>query len=108
MAHLDAEIAQAFGLADAGQFEQLRRVECAGADHDLARRPGLVHLAGNGVAHPGAALVVEHQPQGQSLGRDMQVAAVADRVEITARRVMRRPAAIVAWLIAMPSWLAPL
>ena len=32
MAHLDAKVAQAFGLADTGQLQQLRRVERAGAD----------------------------------------------------------------------------
>src|SRR5207302_6570482 len=56
MAHLDAEIAQAFGLADAGQLQQLRRVERAGADHDRAPRPSLAHLATHGIADAGAAL----------------------------------------------------
>ncbi|HXC89851.1 MAG TPA: hypothetical protein VNV18_06760 [Stellaceae bacterium] len=86
VAHLDAEIAQAFGLADAGQFQQLRRIERAGADDDLTCRASLAHLAGAGVAHTGATLAVEHQPQGQGLGLDREVPALADRVQIAAGR----------------------
>src|ERR1700736_4486390 len=82
MAHLDAEIAQAFGLADAGQLQQLRRVERTGTDHDLTRRPSFTHLAGDGIADAGAALPVEHQPFGQSLRLDLEVPAAADRIEI--------------------------
>src|SRR6516162_5098010 len=86
MAHLDAKVAQSFGLADAGQLQQLRRVERAGADHDRAPRPSLAHLAGDGIADAGTTLTVEHQPLGQSLRLDMQVPAVANRIEIAARR----------------------
>src|SRR5438128_7951482 len=41
---------------------------------------------GNGVADAGAALAIEHKSLGQGLGLDMQVPALAGRVEIAAGR----------------------
>src|SRR5207237_9879140 len=49
-------------------------------------RARLAHLARDGIADAGAALPVEHQRLGQSLRLDVQVPAVADRIEIAARR----------------------
>ena len=44
------------------------------------------------IANAGATLPVEQQPLGQCLGLDMQVAAVADRIEVAARRAHAAPA----------------
>jgi hypothetical protein len=101
-------IARALGLADAGQLQQLWRVHRAGADHDLARDSGLARITAHGIADAGAALAVEDEGLGQRAGLDMQVMAVADRVQIAPAVLIRRPAAMVAWLIAMPSWVPPL
>ena len=38
---------QQFRLTDAGQFEQLRRIDGTGADHDVASRFGLLGLTAN-------------------------------------------------------------
>src|SRR4029453_3824208 len=46
MTDVDAERAQAVGLADAGQLQELRRVDRARADHDLARPPPPTPAAG--------------------------------------------------------------
>ena len=75
MAHLDAEIAQPLGLADARQFEQLRRVDRAAADDDFARRARPRAGRADRVADAGAALAVEQRALGQRAGLDMQVLA---------------------------------
>ena len=85
-AHLDAERLQPLGLADARQLEQLRAVDRAGADHDIARRRRLVHRAVHRIAHAGAARAVEDQALGQRLGHDAEVGPLGGRIEIAARR----------------------
>ncbi len=86
LAHFDAETAQALGLADAGQFQQLRRVDRASADHDFARHRGFAQIAAHGIADSGTALAVEDEGLGQRAGFDMQVRAAADRVQVAAGR----------------------
>jgi hypothetical protein len=84
--HREAERIQTLGLADARQLEQLRAVDRAGADHDIARCRRLVHRALHRIAHAGAARAVEDQPLGQRLGHDAEVGALGGRVEIAPRR----------------------
>ena len=47
---------------------------------------GLARIAGDGIAHAGAAAPIEHKPLRQGFGLDTQVPALADRVEIATRR----------------------
>src|SRR5205823_6217266 len=61
MTHFDAEITQPLGLPDAGQFQQLGRVDRAGADHHLARRTRLAQIASDRIPDTGAALPVEDE-----------------------------------------------
>ena len=49
----DAECPQPVALADAGEFEQLRRIDRAAGDDDLARGPCFALLAVHGPAGPG-------------------------------------------------------
>ncbi len=89
--HRDAEVAQPLGLADAGQFQQLRRIDRPGADHDLAPGAGLPPLAGNRVTQAGAAPSVEQQRLGERAGLDAQVWPATDRVEVAMRRAHPPP-----------------
>jgi hypothetical protein len=66
----------------------------AGAEDDLAPRPGIAHIAGDGVADAGAALATEHKSLGQGLGLDMQVPLLADRVKIAAGALAKSPTVI--------------
>src|SRR5205823_5479314 len=84
--YVDAEIAQALGMADPGQLQQLWRVDRTGAHHDFARRPSLAHIVAHRIAETDAALPVEDERPGQRAGLDMQVMAVADRVEVATGR----------------------
>ena len=87
VAHLDAELLQALRLADARQLEQLRGVDRAGAHHDLARGAGLARSAAHRIAHPDAALAFEQESTRSSAPVSMRrLRALADRVEIAARR----------------------
>ena len=70
MADLEAECAQPVRLADARQFEQLRRVDRSAAHHHLARGAGLVRGLADAVADTGAASAVEDQRRGERAGHD--------------------------------------
>ncbi len=71
-----------FRLADAGQFQKLRRIDRAGADDDLPVRAGFVLLAVHIVSHADAALALDQQAFGQRIGLDRQVWPPARGVEI--------------------------
>ena len=74
MTYVDARGAQA------GQLQQLRRIDCSRADHDFPRRVGLAQIAPHGIPDTGATLPVEHQTLGQGTGLDMQIRTLPDRV----------------------------
>jgi hypothetical protein len=59
--HFDAEFLQDLGIADAGEFQQLRRRHCPRAQDDLAAGPRLNGLAVPGIADADAAPAVESQ-----------------------------------------------
>ena len=73
---------QHFRIADARQFQKLRRIDRAGADDDLPGRAGLALLPVHCVAHADAALAFEQQAFGQRIGLDRQVGPRARGVEI--------------------------
>ena len=73
---------QPLRLADAGELQQLRRVDRAGADDHLAGGARLALLAIHGVAHADAALAVEQQAFGQRVGLDGQVRPPARGIEV--------------------------
>ena len=65
VAHLDAERLEQRGRADAGQLQQLRRIERAARKDDFAARPHLDRRAiapALAIAHADRALALEHQP----------------------------------------------
>ncbi len=85
MAHLDADRLQPLWLADAGELQQLRRVNRAGADDHFAGGARFALLAMHVVAHADAALAVEQQAFGQRVGDDGQVRPGASGIEVTDR-----------------------
>src|SRR6185437_2147556 len=84
----DADRAQAIALADAGEFQQLGRVDRARADDHLAGRPGLARLAIHRVAHADAALAVEYQRRRQRPRLDRKVGPRPRRVEVAVGRAL--------------------
>ena len=80
--------AQQFGLADAGQLEQLRRVDRAAGDDHLARGPRLPLRPADGIAHADAALAFEDQRLGHRALLDHKVRPRARRVEIAIGRAL--------------------
>ena len=85
VAHLYAQLPQPFRLANAGQFQQLRRIDRPGTDHDLAGRAGLPAFPLHGIPHAGAALALQHQPFGQGIGADGEVSPMLYRIQVTMR-----------------------
>ena len=85
MADLEAEAAQPVRLADARQFEELRRVDRPAAHHDLAGRAGLVRGLADAVSDTGAALAVEQQRRGERPGHDVEIGTLAGGIEVAAR-----------------------
>ena len=81
-----AERSDDLRAADARQFEQLRRADRPGGEHDFAAGARLAADAVDGVAHADRAPAVENQPLDMRAGDDAQVRAVEDRFEEAARR----------------------
>ena len=81
---VDAERLQLGGVADAGQLQQLRRVDRAAADDDLVgvRPPGRPAAEVERDARRPRA--VEHQPAHERVGLHGQVRPVHDRVQVGA------------------------
>src|ERR1700680_599059 len=73
VANLDADAFEQFRLADAGQFQKLRRIDRTGADDDFPVGASFVPLSVYIVAHPDAALAFDQQAFGQRIGLDGQV-----------------------------------
>src|SRR6202011_1298450 len=82
VANLDADAFEPFWLADAGQFQKLRRIDRTGADDDLPVGAGFVLLAVYIVAHADAALALDQQAFGQRVGLDRQVWPPSRRIQI--------------------------
>src|ERR1700720_4767793 len=82
VANLDADAFEQFRLADAGQFQKLRRIDRTGADDDLPVGAGFVLLAVDLVAHADAALAFDQQAFGQRIGLDSQVWPPSRRIQI--------------------------
>src|SRR4029077_1845804 len=78
----DAYAAQAVGLADAGELEQLGRIDRAARHEHFAHRPRLPLRPADGIAHADAAPAFQDQRLGQRALLDRQVRPRADRVEI--------------------------
>src|SRR6202049_892280 len=82
VANLDADAFEQFRLADAGQFQKLRRIDRTGADDDFPVGASFVPLSVYIVAHPDAALAFEQQTFGQRIGLDGQVWPPSRRIQI--------------------------
>ncbi len=83
--HLDAVLAQVGRGADAGEHEQLGRVDGAAGEDDFA--PGADHLASAValVLHPDGAGSVEHHPSHQGLGDHVEVGPRRRRTQVGVR-----------------------
>ena len=82
----DAVLAQLFGATDAGQQQQLRRVDRAAGQHDLACGLGThaftLALEFDGDGTP----VLDHDAFDHGAGRDGEVVAIARGVQVAGRR----------------------
>ena len=83
--HRDAQRRQQFRVADAGQFQDMRRLHRAGADDHLAVGARFLGRAALRVGDADGALALQQDFRRQGLGFDLQVRAVADGIEVAAR-----------------------
>ena len=88
----DPDRAQVVGRADAGELHQLRRVDRAAAEDDLAAA-GLVRAPAARVLDADRPAALEDDARGQRHRLDLQVGPVEHRVQVGARG--RQPAAVV-------------
>ena len=70
------------GIADAGQHQQLRRVDHAPRENDLARGVSAVRLAALHIFHAGRARAPKHDACGQRLELQREVGALERRPEV--------------------------
>jgi hypothetical protein len=73
--HLDAVLAQQIGRADAGELQQLRRVECAAREDHLAAGARDVRGAVLAVFDADRAAAFEQDARGQRVRHDREIAA---------------------------------
>src|SRR3954469_20633283 len=85
MQRRNAERAEQFGLADAGQFQKLRRIDRAPGDDHLARRPRLALRTGNRISYADAALAFQDQRLRHRSLLDDEVLPSPHRIEVTDR-----------------------
>src|SRR5262245_1586416 len=83
---LDAQPLEAVTLADAGEFQQLRRGDGPGRYDHLVGGTGLALEPPDPVAHPDTPMSLEQKLLGQRIGLDAEVGTDARRFEVTARR----------------------
>ena len=83
--HRDAQPAQQIGRADAGELQQLRAVDRAAAQDDLALRRRGATLAANRIGNAGGALALDQDLERQGAGDDGEIGPRARRIEIAAR-----------------------
>ena len=83
----DAVLAKRCAVADAGQHQQLRRLERAGGNDHLAPRADLLQLLALAIFDADRALALEQDARRLRLGFDAQIGAAAHmRMDIGARR----------------------
>ncbi len=75
--HRHADRLEVLGRADAGNLQQMRRVDGAAADDDLARRQLLAVHAVLAKRDAGAALAVKQEFGGDRVGLDPEIGATA-------------------------------
>ena len=81
----DAEIGQMLLRPDAGQQQQLRRVDRAAAQDDLARGAHGAKFAVLAERHAGGAAAVQRDALGQCIGDDAQIGPLHRRTQIADR-----------------------
>jgi hypothetical protein len=89
---LDAKLLEVVAGADAGQHQQLGRVDCAGAEDDLAPglHRGLREQVRGQVLDRGSAPGFDRHPLGPAAGPDLQVRPGADdRVQVACEEDIR-------------------
>src|SRR5690606_37066283 len=104
MPNLDARLAQLRRLADAGQLQQLRRVDRPGAQRDFA--PG-THFAAIAQPHPDATRPVEQQALDVRTRGHAQVGPLAHRAQEGARSVPAPARLLVDFEVADAEVIAP-
>ena len=85
VAHRNAQRLQQFGLADAGQFQQMRGFHRAGGQDDFAVATGFARDAALGVGDADRALAFQQNRGGHRLGDQGQIAARPGRFQKRAR-----------------------
>ena len=90
--HVDAEAVQQFARADAGELQQLRRVECAAGQDHLAAGTRDAGRAALLVFDADGAPAFEQNARRQRVGHDREIAAAAAPARDSRRAVdQRRP-----------------
>ena len=79
---LDALLPQMLGRADAGEHEQLRRVDRGGGEDHFGPGPHATHRAAGLVLDPNRAPVLHHHAADVGMGPERQVAALQRGLEI--------------------------
>ena len=105
VAHRYAGRLEYFGIADAGQFEKMRRLHRAGAKDHLTAAMRLAGLSVMQVGTPDCAFTVEEDACGERLGFYAQIGAPPCRIQKGAR--CRPAAAIFLGCLALSGWDAP-
>ena len=85
MLHRNAEGVEQLGLTDAGQFQDVRRLDGSGGDDDFLVAAGFLGDAVLCVSDADGAFAVEHDFRGVGVGFDAQIRTGADRIEKAAR-----------------------
>ena len=80
--HVDAEVGEFLARPDAGELQQLRRVDGPAADDHFASRPHLVAQVVAPVAHAHRAPALEQDARGQRVRAHLQIGAVQRRAQI--------------------------
>src|SRR5437870_4795616 len=86
MDDLDAIRFEDFGGADAGELQELRRVDGAARKDDLAPGARFVHLAVLTILNADGTLAVEQDASGERIGFDPEIGTPPRRPQISARR----------------------
>ncbi len=97
---LDAERAQRFAVADAGEQENLRRLHGPGAHDDLAARLQALQLPGALELDARRAAVLEKDSRHQRVGAHLEIAACACRAQVGHRG--RIPSAVADRSLSQP------
>ena len=93
MNDVDTAFLQVRAIADAGAFQNLRRGDAAGGEDDFAPRMRFPFDPVMPVAYANRAAVLNDDPFGERLSRDLKVRPSLGRIQISPRRAQASPIA---------------